>query len=216
LDILTHDEAHALLTERLGQARVTAQRDTAVDLIQLCGRYPLALAIMAHQAHTHPQIPLAEFATELRDLGLDALDNDNDPAASLPTILSWSLRGLSTEQRTVFALLGTAPGPDIALPAVASLTGLSTRHTSKVLGTLEDASLLTRLPGGRYAMHDLIRDYATTKAHCDLTNNVREAALRRVLDFDTHTTHTADRLVDPHRPSIRLDRPAPGTSSHPC
>jgi hypothetical protein len=39
-------------------------------------------------------------------------------------VLSWSTRGLTGEQRTMFALLGIASGPDIGLPAAASLAGL--------------------------------------------------------------------------------------------
>src|SRR5436305_507282 len=162
---------------------------------------------MSRHAHTRPHIPLADFATELRDLGLDALDNAHDPSVSLPTVLSWSLRGLTAEQRTVFALVGIAPGPDLGLPAAASLTGLSLRQTSKVLGALEEASLLARRPGGRYAMHDLIRDYATTTADTDLGQD----ALQRLLDFYTHTAYAADHLLAPHRPAVKLEPPAPGT-----
>ena len=215
LEILTHQEAHALLTKRLGPARIAAEPDAADELIRLCGRYPLALAIMTRHAHTRPRIPLDEFATELRDLGLDALDNDDDPTASLPAVLSWSLRSLTSEQRTVFALMGIAPGADIGLPAAASLAGLPRRHTSKALGTLEEASLLVRRPGGRYAMHDLIRDYATTTADSELSDDAKEAALQRVLSYYTRTAYAADRLLDPHRPPIRLDPPVPGTYPHP-
>ncbi len=209
LDILSHGEAHALLTERLGTARIAAEPAAAEALISLCGRYPLALAIMGRHAHTRPHIPLAEFAAELRDLGLDALDHD-DPTVSLPTVLSWSLRALTAEQRTMFALLGIAPGADIGLPAAAALAGSPPRRTAKVLSMLEEASLLTRRAGGRYAMHDLIRDYATATADRDLSRDQRESALHRVIDFYTHTSHTADHRVDPHRQAVRLPAPAPG------
>ncbi|MDS0132567.1 MULTISPECIES: BTAD domain-containing putative transcriptional regulator [unclassified Amycolatopsis] len=209
LDILSHGEAHALLAERLGEPRIAAEPAAAEALISLCGRYPLALAIMSRHAHTRPHIPLAEFAAELRDLGLDALDHD-DPTVSLPTVLSWSLRALTGEQRTLFALLGTAPGADIGLPAAAALAGSPPRRTAKVLSMLEEASLLTRRAGGRYAMHDLIRDYATATAERDLPLGERRAALDRVLDFYAHTAHAADHRVDPHRQAVRLAAPAPG------
>ncbi|RSM50068.1 tetratricopeptide repeat protein [Amycolatopsis balhimycina DSM 5908] len=209
LDILSHGEAHALLTERLGAARIAAEPAAAEALIRLCGHYPLALAIMSRHAHTRPHIPLTEFAAELRDLGLDALDHE-DPAVSLPTVLSWSLRALTGEQRTLFALLGIAPGADIGLPAAAALAGSPPRRTAKVLSMLEEASLLTRRAGGRYAMHDLIRDYATATAGRDLSRVERESALRRVIDFYTHTSHAADHRVDSHRQAVRLPAPAPG------
>ncbi|MGC7103032.1 BTAD domain-containing putative transcriptional regulator [Amycolatopsis lurida] len=214
LDVLSREEARALLTERLGDGRVAAEPDVVDKLIELCGRYPLALSIMARHASIRPQVPLAEFAAELRDLGLDMLDND-DPAASLSAVLSWSLRGLTAELRQVFALLAIAPGPDIDLPAAASLTGLPEAQTRKALHALEDHSLLDRHTGGRYAMHDLVRTYAATTARDDLTEPVRRAALERVVDFYRHTAHAAARNLNPHRAPIRLDPPAPGTHPHP-
>ncbi|GAA1309466.1 AfsR/SARP family transcriptional regulator [Saccharothrix xinjiangensis] len=208
LDVLSQGEARALLVERLGNERVAAEPDTVDELIELCGRYPLALSITARHAATRPNVPLTEFTTELRDLGLDVLDDD-DPAASLPAVLSWSLRGLTSEQRVMFALLGIVPGPDVTLPAAVSLTGMSLPRTRKALHVLEDASLIDRHARGRYAMHDLVRGYATTLAH-DLPESVRALALARVVDFHLHTAHTAHHLLDPHRPTFQLDPPAPG------
>lgn len=210
LGIFTEREAHALVAQHLGDARVAAEPDVAAALIRLCGRYPLALTLMASRAQARPRIPLAEFAAELAESGLDTLD-DVVPAASLPAVLSWSLRNLGAEQRTMFALLGTAPGDDISLPAAASLTGLPLPRARTVLRELEEASLLDRRPGDRYAMHDLIRAYAATIAYHSLADEEREGSLRRILDFYLHTGHTAARLLDPHRRPLRLDPSAPGT-----
>ncbi|HEX5402185.1 MAG TPA: hypothetical protein VFX16_07785 [Pseudonocardiaceae bacterium] len=73
----------------------------------------------------------------------------------------------------MFGLLGIAPGPDTTLPAVASLADLPPAHARSALSALEEASLVERRPGGRYAMHDLLRDYAATTAH-QLPEDVRE------------------------------------------
>ncbi|OKI16291.1 transcriptional regulator, SARP family protein [Saccharothrix sp. CB00851] len=214
LGILSREEAHALLAGRIGGERVAAEPDAAGELVDLCGRYPLALSIMARYASTRPHVPLAEFTAELRELGLDMFDND-DPAVSLPVVLSWSLRGLTDEQRTTFALLGIAPGPDIDLPAAASLTGLPIAQTRKILRALEEHSLLERRPHDRYSMHDLIRAYATTTAHNDLPQSVRRAALDRVVDFYLHTAYTADHHLYPHRGTIPIGPPAVSAYLHP-
>ncbi|MFE2754033.1 ATP-binding protein [Actinosynnema sp. NPDC059335] len=215
LGTLTHEEARGLLAARLGTDRVAAEPDAVDELIGLCGGHPLALSITARTAEPHPDVALAEAAAELRDLGLEALDHDTDPAASLPTVLSWSLRHLTDTQRTVFALLGIAPGPDTTPPATAALTDLPDRTARRTLTTLENASLLERRPGGRYAMHDLVRRYATDTAHTTLPEHVREAALTRVGDFHLHTAHAADRLLDPHLALVRPEPPAPGVHPHP-
>lgn len=218
VDVLPDTEARTLLTAALDDthihAPVTAAADRAItDLIGLCGGFPLALGLIAARIRTHPEL-LGEIVTELRELGLDALDSD-DPDSSLPTVLSWSLRRLPDQQRTAFALLGIAPGPDIDLPAASSLTGLSAHHTHVVLRGLVDASLITHAAGGRFWMHDLVRDYASNTAREDLEEPVRRAALDRVVDFCRHTAHTADHLLNPHRLPIQIDPPAPGTHSHP-
>ncbi|TWP54026.1 tetratricopeptide repeat protein [Lentzea tibetensis] len=214
LDTLTDDDARALLTRRLGTARVAAEPEAVGELIGSCCGFPLALGIIAGRAHAHPRAPLAEFAAELRDVGVSALEDD-DPAAGLPTALSWSYRALPAQQQVAFGLLGIAPGPDIGLPAASSLTGLPPAQTGKVLRGLEEASLLARDPCGRYSMHDLIRHYASDTAHKWLPDHVRGAALRRVVDFYLHTARTADRHLNPNRPAPRFDLPGPDCHPHP-
>jgi transcriptional regulator with XRE-family HTH domain len=193
LSVFTEDDAYTLLTLRLGDQRLAAEPEAVAELVALCGRYPLALAIMTARALAFPDIPLAELTAELRESRLDALDDD-DPTASQPAVMSWSLRALTDEQRIAFGLLGIAPGADIGLPAAASLTGLPPRRTRSVLRKLEEASLLCRKPGDRYAMHDIIRCYAVHTASTTLAEEERESALRRMVDFHVHAAHVADRV----------------------
>ncbi|GHG42819.1 MULTISPECIES: AfsR/SARP family transcriptional regulator [Amycolatopsis] len=213
LDLLTKGEALALLRSRLGADRVDAEPEAVADLLASCGRFPLALGIAAGRARTQPALSLASLAAELAELGLGALDSD-DPGASVPAVLSWSLRALAPQEATAFALLSAAPGPDIGLPAATSLLALSPEQTHRTLQALVDASLLDRDVQGRYTMHDLIRAYATT-----LTSAVpepeRQAALDRVVDFYLQSAVNADRLLDPHRAPIRLGSPSSGVRPQP-
>jgi tetratricopeptide (TPR) repeat protein len=80
---------------------------------------------------------------------------------------------------------------------------------------LEDNSLVDRRPGGRWSMHDLVRAYAATTARDELTEAERRAALERVVSFYLHTSHHADRLLNPHRDLVPLDPPAEGVALHP-
>ncbi|WP_433260885.1 ATP-binding protein [Actinosynnema sp. CS-041913] len=214
LGVLPDAEAHALLASSLGAARVAGDERAVGELIALCGGFPLALGIVAARTRARPGLPLAEIVAEVRESGPAALD-DADPAASLPGVLSWSLRHLTAEQRRVFALLSIAPGPDTGIPAAAALAGFSREHTVQVLGALENASLIDRHAGGRYAMHDLIRAYAATLAHSDLAEPVRREALERVVDFYLHTAHTAQYLLEPEATPIRPEPAAPAVRPHP-
>ena len=61
---------------RLGAARVAAEPDAVDAIIDRCARLPLALAIAAARAATHPEFTLTAVAAELAAAGdrLDALD----------------------------------------------------------------------------------------------------------------------------------------------
>ncbi|ANZ43235.1 hypothetical protein BBK82_34075 [Lentzea guizhouensis] len=208
LDVFTSTEARTLLDGALGGAPAVVAERVVTELTGLCGGLPLALGLVAARIRSNSGLA-GDIVDDLRELGLDALDSDA-PDASLPTILSYSLRRLTEARRTVFGLLGIAPGPDTTLPAVAALTGLSPTGARKALSALEEASLLERRPHGRYAMHDLVRAYAADTAR-RLPDEVRERALRRVVDFYLHTAYTGERVLDPHRPAVHLHTPATGS-----
>jgi tetratricopeptide (TPR) repeat protein len=209
LGVLSDPEARDLLAMRIGRERISAEPAAVEELLARCGGYPLALSIVAGRAHTHPQLPLATLAAELREATLDALDG-NDLGASLPAVLSWSYHALPEEQARVFGLLGVAPGPDLSLAAAANLTGLPATRIATVLRGLEQVSLLSQEIPGRYRMHDLVRRYAADRAHRDHAGPDLAAALRRLVDFYLYTAHTGERLLDPHRQPIELGAAPPG------
>ncbi|RKT54633.1 AfsR/SARP family transcriptional regulator [Saccharothrix australiensis] len=213
LGVLTAPLARALLVHRLGVERVAAEPDAVGALLDFCRGLPLALAVLAARAATDPGLPLARLVAELREHGVDALD-DEDPAVSLPAVVSWSLRRLTAEQRTLFALLGVAPGNDIDLTAASSLAGTPVARTRAALRALEDASLVERDADGRYAMHDLVRECAAGVAR-DLPEADRRAALERVVDCYLHTADAACRLLAIEQQPFHPDPPAPGTHRHP-
>ncbi|MFD9701675.1 ATP-binding protein [Lentzea sp. NPDC059081] len=210
LDVLDEAESRTVFAAALGEERMAAEPDAVNTMLAVCAGFPLALAVVAARARMSPRRALVIFAGELREAAtrFDALDG-GEPAASLGAVLSWSLRHLSADQRSLYALLGSAPGPGTALPAVAALTGLSSVLARRTLAALEEASLVEIRSDGRYGMHDLLRDHAATIAE-ELPHGVLEAALTRVTDFYLHTALAADRLVDAHKPVLPLEPPAAG------
>ncbi|RSM45985.1 tetratricopeptide repeat protein [Amycolatopsis balhimycina DSM 5908] len=204
LGVLPMADARELLAARLGAARVDAEREAVDELVGLCGGLPLALSVLAGRAGAR----LSALVGELREVGLDGLADD-DPAASLPAVLSWSYAALTDDQATVFGLLALAPGPDTALVTAANLTGLPLARARAVLRGLEQMSLLEHDPDGRYRMHDLVRAYAAETART-LPGGVRDAAVRRVLGFCAHTAYHAGLLLDTHRGPVDLTPPEPG------
>jgi DNA-binding SARP family transcriptional activator/tetratricopeptide (TPR) repeat protein len=212
LDLLSAAEARALLVSRLGAHRVAAEPDAVDEIITLCARLPLALAIVAARAATHTGFRLAMLACELRQTrgGLDEFTG-TDPATDARAVFSWSYQQLRPAAARLFRLLGPHPGPDLSRPAAASLVGLPPPQTRPLLAELAQAHLIVEHAPGRYTFHDLLRAYATEQAHLVDTDDQRRAAIHRTLDHYLHTAHTAARLLGPDRDPI----PAPPLPPHP-
>ena len=215
LDVLTPEQARELLGRRLAGARLAAEPAAVAEIITSCAGLPLALAIAAARAATHPHLPLAALAGELgqtRDR-LDALSG-GDAGSDVRAVFSWSHQALSPAAARLFALLGLYPGPDIAAPAVASLAGTGRPEARRLLAELTRASLLTEHTPGRYAYHDLLHAYAADLAHGPDLAAQRTAAVERLLDHYLHTAQAANRLLDRARDPSPLPPgpPAAGTA----
>lgn len=196
LDLLSADESMQLLAKRIGAGRVASEPAAATELIALCGRLPLALAIAAARAAGHPRLALVTLTNDVRS-NLDAFA-DGDPKTDLRLVFSWSYRILNHDAACLFRRLGLHPGPDIAGAAVAALTGWPQRTIITLAGELERANLLIESSPGRFKLHDLLRTYAAelgaTEAPADL-----EATVSRAVDYYLHSAHAADRLIQPAR-----------------
>jgi tetratricopeptide (TPR) repeat protein/transcriptional regulator with XRE-family HTH domain len=217
LDTLTGDEAAELMARRLGPDRVTGEPEAATELAGLCGGLPLALAITAARAASRPGFRLTALAAGLRDehSRLDALDAGED-TASIRAVFSWSYQNLNAAAAGLFRLLGLHPGPDISVPATASLAGLDLTQTRGLLNQLAGACLVTEHAPGRYTLHDLLRTYAAEQA-CTFDDAARRrAAKRRLLDHYLNTAAAADQRLYPQRDPISLERPPPGVTPEGC
>jgi tetratricopeptide (TPR) repeat protein/transcriptional regulator with XRE-family HTH domain len=211
LDVLSHDEAVQLLAARLGAARAAAEPAAAGQIARLCAYLPLALVVAAARAAARPAFPLAAVASELADsVGrLDALDA-GEPGSSVRAVFSWSYQQLSDESARMFRLLGLHPGPDISVPAAASLSGSAEAGVHRLLRELARAHLTAEHVPGRYAFHDLLRAYAAEQAsHTDSQAN-RAAAIGRVLDHYLHTAARAAILWHPAKEPVALAAPRSG------
>ena len=217
------EESALLLAARLGPERVAAEPQAVTELISRCGHLPLALAVMAARAAADPDLPLGVLAAQLARTPdaaaagqppggegpgrLEVLDT-GDPATSLSELLSWSHRQLSEPAATMFALLGLHCGPDITVPAAASLAGVPRPDARRALAELADASLTAEHRPGRYVMHDLVRSYAAAQARRTLGEADIGEAIGRSLDHYLHTMAIWSDLPRSFRPAP----PAPGVA----
>ena len=211
LDVLSHTEAREMLARRLGRDRVAAEPEAADEIIEECARLPLALSIAVGRAAGRGKQPLAELAAELRDARsrLDALEA-GDAATDMRAVLSWSYDQLSESAARMFRLLGLHPGPDISLPAAASLAAVSRAEAGVALRELTSTHMIAERLPGRFTFHDLLRAYAADRAERSDSEADRHAAAHRMFDHYLHTAMAATQQFSPGRSALRVAAPQPG------
>jgi DNA-binding SARP family transcriptional activator/tetratricopeptide (TPR) repeat protein len=212
LDVLTTSGARALLARRIGEQRTAAEPEAAREIATLCARLPLALAIAAARCATRPAFSLAAMVAALQGRAgrLDTLSaGDDDSAANVRDVFSWSYEALSPRAARLFRLVALHPGADVTAAAIASLAGLTRSEIEAPLSELITANLLIeQLPGSRFHCHDLLRSYADELTRRFDTPAAQSAARYRLLDYYTHTAHSSALVLNPQRQALDLV-PAP-------
>ncbi|MGK5676686.1 BTAD domain-containing putative transcriptional regulator [Micromonospora sp. URMC 106] len=150
LDVLPVDDGLDLLAGLAGAERISREAAAAADVVELCGRLPLALRIAGVRLAEREAMTVARLRDRLRDerRRLDEL----------------SLDGLDV--RSSFTVgFERLPPPAARLLAVLSRTSLRSfgmwdETTEPLLEQLCRAHLLTADSDGRARMHDLVRLHA--------------------------------------------------------
>ncbi|MFD7023754.1 BTAD domain-containing putative transcriptional regulator, partial [Promicromonospora sukumoe] len=183
LGTLTPTEGADLLALRVGAGRAAAEPEAVRRIVERCAGLPLAVVIAAARVLARPAFPLSAVADELADGGarLDAL-GDDDAMADVRSVFATSYRALTPDGARMFRLLGVHPGPDVSRDAAVALfdadnsTDAVADRTDTALSELVRVSLVAEHSPGRYAMHDLVAEYARERARQDEPRAARESA----------------------------------------
>ncbi len=213
LDVLPPDDAVRLLTRTAGEHRLDDEpSDVLGEIVELCGRLPLAIRIAAARLRTHPTWTGAHLAGRLRDhrRRLAVLETGQ---SSVRAALDLSYRQLTPHQQRAYRLLGLFPGVDFDAYAAAALTDTTLPRVGRLLDDLLDVNLVQEPVRGRYRFHDLVGAHAASATNSDDTESDRRAALIRLLD---HYGHTASAAMDVAYPYERDRRPRVPPSDTPA
>ncbi|MEU4388650.1 tetratricopeptide repeat protein [Promicromonospora sp. NPDC023805] len=187
VQLMAEHEAVDLLGALVGD-RVASDAEATRTLAARCARLPLALRVAAELVATRPDEPLGDILDELTSAArLSILDRGDDYSA-VRTVFSWSYQRLSADAARLFRLLPVHPGTSLESGAAAALLGTHLGAGRQYAEELARGHLVERLRGGRFAMHDLLREYAGELLEADPILEV-QAARRRL--FDTYCDDAA-------------------------
>ncbi|MBM2621820.1 tetratricopeptide repeat protein [Actinoplanes sp. LDG1-06] len=220
LEPVDPSEAADLLAARVGAERVAAEPGAVAEIARLSAYLPLTLAIVAAQAALSARQSLASLAASLGGLaasgggssspgGLAAFSGGPSSPGGLAafsggevdvrSVFSWSYRALGPDAARMFRLLGLHPGADVSVDAAAALASCPPKVAEDLLDELCAAALLHRTGSGRFATHDLLREYAAELAVSAAEPSAADSAALSVADdagaavarLYQHLLHTA-------------------------
>ncbi|MFI2202950.1 BTAD domain-containing putative transcriptional regulator [Streptomyces sp. NPDC020192] len=159
---LTGEDSAALLRAVSGREGL----DAGHALVELTGRLPLALRVVAARLAARraltPEVlagQLAETGGRLRHLEYDDLSVRRSLAVAHDALAA---AGREADRDAALALrrIGALDLPTYGAPLIARLTGTDARRAEAALDRLVDVALLEETAYGRYTPHDLVRDFA--------------------------------------------------------
>ncbi|MGW6016138.1 ATP-binding protein [Streptomyces sp. NPDC055210] len=217
LPTLPHGEAVTLF-DRLAHRRPHGAgsepgdlSDSAVadDIVELCGRLPLAIVLLASRLAHRPTWTVADLAADFMATTdfTDTPDRLRHLAAGTRAVdvaFTLSYRDLPPARKRLFRRLGLHPGPDIDPHAAAALDGVSPAQARDGLDALYTDHLLEEIAPRRYTLHNLLREYAASCCTSHDPAEERDLALARLMAYYERTVTAAEEIISAHRSSTPL------------
>ncbi|SHH06069.1 AfsR/SARP family transcriptional regulator [Streptoalloteichus hindustanus] len=179
-------EALAMLTAILGEARVSAEADAAVDLAAACGHLPLAIRIIGARLATRPTWSLSAMTTRLADQDR-RLTELRAGDLTIRDCFAASHEQLDPELSRAFRLLAVPTWSGFCVGSATAVLDRPPATAEELVEDLVDRGLLDSPQSGWYRYHDLMWLFAHTHPH---TTPEERAA--------THTRLTAAHLATVH------------------
>jgi DNA-binding SARP family transcriptional activator len=214
LGVLAPRESGELLTRMLGVRRTAAEAGATDELARRCGHLPLALRIAAANLIGQPGVTIATQLDRMGRYGpITTLSIPDDPLSAVAPAFALSYRTLPDPARRLFRLLAGLPVLDVTAGSAAAAAGLDPAGAAGMLDALVEAHLLERRGPGRYAFHDLVREYGRQQAAEEDADADRRAHLDALLGWYTeHSTACRTLLHPPAAPAAAPADPALPTS----
>ncbi|TWG25054.1 putative ATPase [Actinoplanes teichomyceticus] len=190
---LSAEDAAALLRSIVGVGP-QRQADAVREVVELCGRLPLALRIAGNRLTSRPQWSVRHLADRLAD-ERRRLDQLTAGDLRLAAAFNLSYDQLSPSARCLFRRLSLLPWPEFDARLAAVFGPAGPDDTEDALEELVELSLLQAETNGRYRLHNLIRLFARQRLAEEEPAAAHDTAQRRpAAARDTAQRRPAGRL----------------------
>ncbi|MFD9982778.1 BTAD domain-containing putative transcriptional regulator [Streptomyces massasporeus] len=209
---LSDDESAELLRRASGRDGLDGT-DAARLLVELTGRLPLALRVVAARLAARRALTPDALAGQLAaaDVRLHHLEYDDlsvrRSLAVAHDALAASEREADRDAARTLRRIGALDLPTYGAPLLARLAGTGEHRTEAALDRLLDVALLEETTFGRYAPHDLVRDFARERAGEQDTAGTAETALHW---YAAVAERVLAAIVEPGPDRDDRRRPTPG------
>ncbi|MCX3291301.1 BTAD domain-containing putative transcriptional regulator [Streptomyces sp. NEAU-H22] len=209
---LSGEESTELLRRASGREGLDGT-DAARLLVELTGRLPLALRIVAARLAARRALTPDTLAGQLTaaDVRLHHLEYDDlsvrRSLAVAHDALAGSEREADRDAARTLVRIGALDLPTYGASLLARLAGTSEHRTEAALDRLLDVALLEETTYGRYAPHDLVRDFARERAGEQGTATTADTALHW---YAAVAERVLAAIVEPGPDRDDRRRPTPG------
>jgi tetratricopeptide (TPR) repeat protein len=194
LEGMSRDEALTLFSRTIGAERAGKEPEAVAEVVDACGRLPLALRITAAKLVDRPQWTVRSMADKLaRERG--RLSELRVGSLEVEATFHLGYGQLDATSARAFRLMSLPEGPGLSLPAAAALVGEPEPSAEPVVERLVDLNMVASPAPDRYAYHDLLRLFARQRAAQTDSKQDRIDAMVRLGDHYLGTAATAGWLI---------------------
>lgn len=198
LPVLSEPEALSLLTALVGAERVRADVESAMNLVRICGRLPLAVRLVGTRLAHRPAWSLSDMLRRLASKPA-FLPQLQDEARTVIEAFAESYEPLSDPAKRVFRSFGLVAGSHFDTAMISALTDVSLDEAADLVDELVDRHLVEEIADSRYRLHDLMRQYAFELSLQTDPETSRRAAVEGLLDHLVHSVVAISAPIDDQR-----------------
>jgi tetratricopeptide (TPR) repeat protein len=202
---LNRQSAGEMLAEMIGDV----EEEAAVEeLVTLCAGLPVALSVCGARLLGSGR-SVSWLVELLSDEAARLAEIDYEEGRSLQAVFDEGYAALSEPARLLYRRLGLFPGTTVSpiLAAVASGTGVP--GAERLLDEVSGACLIEEVGDRRFAYHDLLRLHARGRAAQEDSEEERDTAVQRMVDFYVSSAQRMDRAIALDRLRLSEEPPPP-------